>query len=187
MADGTEPTALAPPKQPKPLWTRAGRFHQVGFVVPNLERAIDELSGALGVEPCHWRVFDGGEPFEHHEGAQQIAALARYARIQSGPTVYQVLEPITPGTIWQRWLNSGVRQFAVGYYVSDLPAAESELSRSGAERIAWGQITEDGAAFRYSFFQLPETGVVIEVMSAEGGAVPPAASGPTADGTSDQR
>jgi hypothetical protein len=174
VAEVTESEVLAEAKPSKPLWQRAERFHQIGFVVADLEDGLDEFSAALGVARDRWRVFDTGKPFEHHEGDRQIAAFARYARLQSGPTAYQLLQPMTSGTIWQRWLEDGIRQFAVGYFVPDLGAAESELGCFGAKRLAWGQISEDDAAFGYSFFRLPRTGIVIELISARDSGIVPA-------------
>ena len=110
------------------LWRRAERFHQVGIVVDDLEKAMGSMSAALGCPEDGWTVFAAAEPFEHVEDGVTIAARGtRYAHATSGATVYQLLEPVEGDTVWQRWLDAGVSTFAVGYYVRDLADAEAGL------------------------------------------------------------
>ena len=150
---------------PAPLWAKAAKFHQVGIVVPDLASAIEATSAALGIPREDWAVLDSGKPFEHHEGGTTVLAQTRYARAQSGPTVYQLIEPVSGDTIWQRWLDSGVTVFAAGYFIRDLPAAEQELIAQGGERLAWGSVREDADEFRYSFVKLAGSGLVVELMT----------------------
>jgi hypothetical protein len=148
------------------LWRRAERFHQVGIVVDDLERAMGSMSAALGCPEDSWTVFADAEPFEHVEDGVAMSARTRYARAASGATVYQLLEPVEGDTVWQRWLDAGVTTFAVGYYVRDLAAAEDGLLASGGKRLAWGRVREGDQLFAYSFVQLADSGLVIELMSA---------------------
>ena len=148
-----------------PLWRKAQTFHQVGIVVPDLAKAMATMSHALGVQREDWVVFDHAHPFEHHEGDRVIEARTRYARAQSGATVYQLLEPVAGDTIWQRWLDRSTSIFALGYFIRDLPATERDLLDRGYERLAWGSVREGDAEFRYSFVRLPDSGLVLELMS----------------------
>jgi len=50
------------------LFRRAERFHQVGIVVADLQKAMSSMSAALGCQEDGWTVFAAAEPFEHAVG-----------------------------------------------------------------------------------------------------------------------
>ena len=76
------------------LWRRAERFHQVGIVVADLQKAMGSMSAALGCSEDSWTVFAAAERSSTSRTAWTIAARTRYARAASGATVYQLLEPV---------------------------------------------------------------------------------------------
>jgi hypothetical protein len=60
------------------LWRRAERFHQVGIVVDDLEKAMGSMSAALGCPEDGWTVFAAAEPFEHVEDGVTIAPTSAH-------------------------------------------------------------------------------------------------------------
>jgi hypothetical protein len=148
-------------------WRRAAKFHQSGIVVRDLELSIGELDRALGIPVDAWTRIDPGERgFSYFEPGATAGrrVRARYARAQSGGTVYQLIAPEGMNTVWSRWLAEGRPLFALAHFVDDVQDSVDQVTRAGAKRLAWGQTFENGGSQDYCFVELPVTGIVIEVM-----------------------
>jgi hypothetical protein len=169
-SEGTGPAASAAGGESPvavDLWSRLGRFHQVGIVVADLDLAIAEMRLATGVPAESWEVFDSQDrqTFTYLEGGAERFVRLRWARAASGPTAYQLTQPLGGESIWSRALAENRTMFAAGYFVKDFQGACDQLCAAGATEVGAGQVEESGRLYRYSFLRLPATRLLIEVMS----------------------
>ena len=92
------------------------QYFQVGFVVPDLEAAMDELGTSLGVEVI------GPLERDLDEGVLRIAfALTPppYVELLEGP----------PGSVWDA--VDGAKMHHLGYWSEDIDADSARLERAG--------------------------------------------------------
>ncbi len=91
---------------------------QVGFVVPDLEAAMDELGAALGVELVG--------PLEREIGD----AVLRIAFARTPPPYLELIEG-PPGSIWDA--TGGAHIHHLGYWSEDMDADSARLEAAGME------------------------------------------------------
>lgn len=91
-------------------------YFQVGFVVPDLEAAMEELAAGLGVEMLgpHERDVGGG--------------LLRIAFARTPPPYVELIEGF-PGSLWE--VTAGPAIHHLGYWSDDLDADSARLEAAG--------------------------------------------------------
>jgi hypothetical protein len=119
---------------------------QVGFVVPDLEAAMEELGAALGVEMIG--------PQERDLGKGLVLRIA-FART---PAPYLELIEGPPGSIWDS--TGGARIHHLGYWSEDMDADSARLEAAGMAReidLGFARYHGPGSA----------TGARVELISTE--------------------
>lgn len=122
-------------------------FHQVGFVVDDVDAAMNALGPALGVE---WL-----EPKTRAFGPWTVRiAFSRGGR-------FELVEG-SAGAPWDT--SAGSRIDHLAHYAADLEAAQQHL-----QTLGWATVI-DGAEFggRWSYHQLPGLAMRIEVVDLAG-------------------
>jgi hypothetical protein len=121
MADRGETESLFP-----------GRLFHLGVVVADLERGMEEWTGALGVS---WRTLFSGEADIDRGGT--VTTMAVPAVYSADGPVHLELITVVPGTVWD---VPGLHH--AGFWSDDIPADRDRLVARGASVEA--QIRRDG-------------------------------------------
>jgi hypothetical protein len=91
-------------------------YFQVGFVVPDLEAAMEELGAALGVELVGPQERDLGD------------CVLRIAFAQTPPPHIELIEG-PPGSLWDA--TGGAHLHHLGYWSEDMDADSARLEAAG--------------------------------------------------------
>jgi hypothetical protein len=94
-------------------------YFQVGFVVPDLEPAMEEFAAGLGVEMIGPRERDLGD------------AVLRIAFARTPPPYVELIEG-PPGSLWDA--TAGARIHHLGYWSDDMEADSARLEAAGMKR-----------------------------------------------------
>jgi catechol 2,3-dioxygenase-like lactoylglutathione lyase family enzyme len=124
-------------------------FH-VGYIVPDLEAGMDELTRVLGVT---WR-----EPIDRSSPYNDMRWRLVYS---SGPQPWIELVEGRPGTPWH--CTDGPLLHHIGAFTYDLDADVARFEAAG------GRIEVDGREIsgRWIYFRVPQTGALIELIEAD--------------------
>ena len=135
--------------------------YHTGFVVPEIEAAMAELTAVFGVS---WTAVEEREmPIVTQDGPQVVTL--RFAYSQGGTPRLELLEPV-PGTPWETPSHSFGAGAAhhIGVWAPDFAETSDKLVAEGFPRV----LTFDdgsGKAVRFAYHRLP-SGVIVELIDA---------------------
>ena len=139
-------------------------FHQVAYVVDDLDAAVRHWADVLGVGP--WSVWTMGPENLHdmvHDGKAASFSL-RHALAFSGPFQIELVQPLKgPGIFADQMRGNGAGLNHIGRLVDDHGAESAELIASGytpLQSARFGQ-SADG---RFAYFGAPSGDAIIELI-----------------------
>lgn len=140
-------------------------FHQVAYVVEDLDAAVRHWADVLGVGP--WSVWTVGP--EATEDATYRGEPARFrfrhALAWSGDLQFELVEPVEGPSIFQdQLLAGGPGLNHVGRLTDDHAAESGELVARGYEALqsATFGASRDG---RFAYFASPENDAIVELIA----------------------
>jgi hypothetical protein len=140
-------------------------FAQIGWVVPDIDAAIEFLSGSLGIAgfppPQHVRAQDLGMSYF----GEVVAAEWLTTQTYNGGTFIELVQPLSGQSMFHDYLAAhpagGTQHLAFRLPVSDFEKVVEEMSSRGYEVIS----EVDHPIARMKFFDTYRTlGVVTEIM-----------------------
>jgi methylmalonyl-CoA/ethylmalonyl-CoA epimerase len=150
------------------------RIDQVGFLVPDLQAAMEGYWRAFGIGP--WRVYtNSAPPLRCMYRGEPTSYTMKVALANSGPLVIELLQYVDGDTVHREFLESGRQGLEhLGIYVPNLEEALEILSKRGIGVLqsGWGiGARGDGG---YAFLDTESTlGAIMEVIQAPSERVPP--------------
>ena len=134
------------------------RIFHTGHLVPNLERAMQELGGSLGVV---WATPWGYEPMSYWTPAGRKEARLRVTYSKQGPQHVELIE----GTgFWAHQPGTGTHH--VGVWTDNIAADANALVKQGWKPEASLLSPEEGWG-RFCYIQPPSGGLRLELVSTE--------------------
>ncbi len=112
---------------------------QVGVVVPDIDRAVEQYWGAFGIGP--WHIYTYGRPLlrwmTYH--GQPAEYRMRVALSYFGPMRIELIEPLEGPTVYADFVREhGYGMHHLGLLVEDLPRALAEAEAAGLAVIQAG-------------------------------------------------
>jgi methylmalonyl-CoA/ethylmalonyl-CoA epimerase len=132
---------------------------QVGIIVKDREKAMQQFRSLLGIGPFRLLDFDQPEAIVH---GKRTHCGAKLAFAPAGPVEVELIEPEEDDSIWSEFLATrGEGMHHLGVWVSDL---DKELSRFTEVGIGTLQSGEDEHV-RFAYMDTEGTvGVIIELL-----------------------
>ncbi len=115
-----------------------GELFHTGVVVADVERAIDDLSRALGLQFTEVQEH----PMRQWRPSGEQRLVLRYAYSLAPYPLVELIEA-QPGTFYEPVPGARTQLHHVGMWVDDLAAAAEQLARDGFELAAAG-VDDDG-------------------------------------------
>ena len=123
--------------------------YHVGYVVPDVDVAMELLAGTLGMR---WTEVTERPRIVHTEdGTTEVRFRVVYS--VQGPPYMELVEQI-PSTLW-----SPPGQHHVGFWSEDVRRDSNELAAAGLPRAAWAE-TERPGAWRWAYHRQPFGGYI---------------------------
>ena len=139
-------------------------FHQIAYVVDDLDAAVRHWSDVLGVGP--WSIWTMGPDVLHdsrYGGAPAVFGI-RHALAWSGSVQFELVEPLEGPSIFADQLaTAGPGLNHVGRLVHDHDAESAELVAQGyrpLQSARFGQ-SADG---RFAYFGSPRGAAIVELI-----------------------
>jgi catechol 2,3-dioxygenase-like lactoylglutathione lyase family enzyme len=146
-----------------------GELRQNGYVVPDLDDALDHWIKVLGVGP--WMVFEHVPVtnFAHRGGVEgtvdMTIALTQYGNAQVELIVQHDDTPSTYREFLDRHPHGGLHH--LGFWPDDMDAALAYATERGLQVVTGGQIGDDGR-FRYYEPVPAMSGAMLELAEVQG-------------------
>lgn len=142
--------------------TNSGTFHHVCFVVEDLEKAAQSLASTLSIKPWNvWTITPDTSTFRGRE----VATSFKIAIAPLGAANFELIQPISGENAYFEHLQTkgeGIHHTCIAYEtLVAMQDARRELLRQGRTMIQSGSI--EGAA-EFCYFEIPETGSVLELL-----------------------
>jgi hypothetical protein len=145
-------------------------LHHTCFVVHDLEKTAKALADSLGVSWNVWTI----EPESSTLRGRDVSLSFKVALAQVGGAAYELIEPRTGESALSEHLASrgeGFHHTCFAYGTREaIQQAKDELSRQGREMIQSGNLGELG---EFCYFDMPETGAILELLFLSGELPPP--------------
>ena len=145
--------------------TTARGFHQVAFVVRDLDAAVRHWADELGIGP--WRVWTMEPPHLHdmvYRG-ESVPFRFRHALAMSGELQFELIEPLAGPSIFADQLAArGEGANHLGRIVDDHPAAVADVLARGFVPLQSGRFGASGDGL-FSYFQPPGIPTIIELIN----------------------
>ncbi len=135
------------------------RLFHTGIRVPDLQAAMAELAGTLGVTWAEVRESDETAVWTPDHGLRYVPL--RYVYSCEGPQHIELLES-APGSPWHSGDTPGVHH--VGVWVDDV-ATEVEQAIERGWRVALAGASPDDGCGNFAYVQ-PPNGMLVEVVSS---------------------
>jgi hypothetical protein len=139
-------------------------FHQVAFVVEDVDAAVRHWADVLQVGPFSVWTLDATVLHDAVYDGEPATFSFRHALGWSGPVQIELVQPLSGPSIFADQLHrSGPGLNHVGRLVEDHPAASAELVAEGyipLQSARFGQ-SEDG---RFAYFGSPEGDAIVELI-----------------------
>lgn len=134
-----------------------GSICQVGIVVRDIDRAIEEFSRLFGVPQPDVIITDPYESARTQYQRQPTPARARLAFFSMGPVALELIEPIDGPSTWQDHLDrKGPGIHHIAFMVEGTDQMVDSLQQKGATLVQQGDYTggrytylESGAALGF--------------------------------------
>ena len=140
----------------------SGTLHHTCFVVHDVEKTAAALAESLGIGP--WSVFTI-EPAATTVRGREVPFTFRIAIAPIGDSNYELLAPLTGDSIYVEHLEAhgeGFHHTCIAYSSHEaLRDAKAELTRQGRELVQSGDFGEAG---EFSYFEIAETGALLELL-----------------------
>jgi len=140
----------------------SGTLHHTCFVVHDVEQTAAALAESLGIGP--WSVFTI-EPAATTVRGREVPFTFRIAIAPIGDSNYELLAPLTGDSIYVEHLEAhgeGFHHTCIAYSSHEaLRDAKAELTRQGRELVQSGDFGEAG---EFSYFEIAETGALLELL-----------------------
>lgn len=143
-----------------------GEIRQLGYVVPDIEAAMNYWSGALGVGP--WFYAERVPVVNFRYRGQQSSPITSVALANSGPLQVELIQQRNDApTMYQDFLKThGHGLQHVAYWTTTY---EADLARLTAQGFKVGMSGEVGVRGRFCYFETEyHPGTVIELSEVEG-------------------
>jgi catechol 2,3-dioxygenase-like lactoylglutathione lyase family enzyme len=137
-----------------PLLPSVQNFFHVGYVVPDLDEAIDRLTASAGL---HWAVVRT-LPVMLRTPAGEISTQVELTYSVQGPPHLELIAA-RPGPVWGTE-HCGLHH--LGYWSGRFSDDIEALTRAGFEFEA-GAVDEHGALARFAYLREPHTGLRVEL------------------------
>lgn len=139
-------------------------FHQVAYVVADLDSAVRHWADVLGVGP--WSVWTVGPDvtFDAHYAEEPARFTFRHALAWSGEMQLELVEPVSGPSIFADQLaSSGQGLNHIGRLVDDREAERAALIAAGYRAVQGASFGEsrDG---RFEYFRAPDGSALIELI-----------------------
>jgi catechol 2,3-dioxygenase-like lactoylglutathione lyase family enzyme len=133
-------------------------FH-VGMLVPDLDRAMDEVGGPLGLTWARVQYVAERSVWTPERGLENVALSFVYST--EGPQHIELLQG-SPGSVWDGQHASGLHH--VGAWSDDVAADAARFVAAGWRVAAAAVAPDDGyGSFAYV---VPPTGLIVELVSS---------------------
>jgi catechol 2,3-dioxygenase-like lactoylglutathione lyase family enzyme len=129
----------------------------IGVVVKDIDKTTEFLSSMWGLGP--WQVQDTSPSKDEIIVGKPFTLKLAFAKL--GPTKFELLEPVTSGSIWAEFLErngEGIHHLA--FDVANWDEMVSKLQEQGDKMVAGG-IWE---GHRWCYFDTKPGGIVVELM-----------------------
>lgn len=140
----------------------SGTLHHTCLLVRDLEKTARSLSGSLSIGP--WSVWTIA-PDECTVRGKNTRFSCRVALAQLGGASFELLEPVSGDSVYVEHLSTkgeGLHHTCLAYATRDeMRAACAELLGQGRELIQSGR---HGDAFEFAYFEIAETGSILELL-----------------------
>ena len=137
-------------------------LHHTCFVVHDVEKAARSLAGSLGIGP--WGIWTI-EPSECTVRGRPVPYAFRVAIAEVGASRYELIEPAGGDSVYVEHLRArgeGFHHTCIAYETQEaMRQARAELARQGRRMIQSGTV---GAAGEFCYFEIEETGEVLELL-----------------------
>jgi catechol 2,3-dioxygenase-like lactoylglutathione lyase family enzyme len=153
----------------------SGTFHHTCFVVHDVERSASALAESLGIGPWSIRTV---EPANCTVRGRDVPFTFRVAVAPVGDSNYELLAPHTGDSIYVEHLatkGEGLHHTCFAYPTPEaLQQAKADLSAQGRELVQGGALGEHG---EFCYFEIAETGALLELLYLEDQQPPEATIG----------
>jgi Glyoxalase/Bleomycin resistance protein/Dioxygenase superfamily len=140
----------------------SGTLHHTAFVVHDVERSAAALAESLGIGP--WNVFTV-EPAATTVRGRDVPFTFRVAIAPIGDSNYELIAPHTGESIYIEHLaanGEGFHHTCFAYPTHEaLREGKADLLRQGRELVQGGDLGEAG---EFCYFDIPETGALLELL-----------------------
>jgi len=140
----------------------SGTLHHTCFLVRDLEKTARSLAESLAIGP--WNVWTIA-PAECTVRGKSVPFSFRVALAQAGGASFELVQPLTGDSVYVDHLRTkgeGFHHTCLAYANRDeMRAARAELVRQGRTMI---QSASHGDAFEFCYFDIAETGSVLELL-----------------------
>jgi catechol 2,3-dioxygenase-like lactoylglutathione lyase family enzyme len=137
-----------------------GELFHTGIVVEDVERAIDDMSRALGLEFTAVQEH----PMRQWRPSGEQSLVLRYAYSLAPYPLVELIES-QPGTFYERSSGVTTQLHHVGMWVDDLADAADRLARDGFALAAAGMDERGARPARVTFHESPH-GLRVELCDA---------------------
>lgn len=139
-----------------------GTFHHTSFVVHDVDKAAQQMADTLGIKP--WAVFTIAPP-ECFVRGKKTEFTFRVALAEVGNASFELLQPLSGDSVYVEHMKQhgeGFHHTCIVYGShEDMQAAKAELLDQGREMLQSGGAP---GAFEFCYFDMAETGSVLEVL-----------------------
>lgn len=140
----------------------SGTLHHTCFLVRDLEKVARSLSESMSIGP--WPVWTIAPDICTVRG-KAVPFSCRVALAQLGGASFELLEPVSGDSVYVEHLRTkgeGLHHTCIAYATRDeMRAACAELLGQGRESIQSGI---HGDAFEFNYFEIAETGSILELL-----------------------
>lgn len=140
----------------------SGTLHHTCFLVHDVDATAARLAESVGIGPWHvWTI----EPVEATLRGQPASFSFRVALAEHGGTSYELLAPVSGHSVYNEHLAARGEGFHHTCHIfetrGEMRAAKADLVSQGREMIQDASLGEAG---EFCYFEMPETGSVLELL-----------------------
>lgn len=142
-------------------------FVQIGVVVEDLDKAINNLTNIFGIGPFRvidWPPEDRTDIQKYYHG-EPADFTARMAFTELGPVELELIQPVSGISIWDEFLQeSGGGIHHIRFNVEDIDSVQTYLDGQGITSAQHGSGIRPGTTWM-NFASKEQVGFIIEIMN----------------------